>query len=57
MTHERRGVRRPAAIERHPCPTCDVPADSACRTGAGKTAAKYHTRRLQLVHRVAEDST
>ncbi|MFJ9591096.1 recombinase family protein [Streptomyces acidicola] len=45
----------PAAIERHPCPTCDVPAGSACRTGAGKTAVKYHTRRLQLVPRVAEE--
>ncbi|WP_434091516.1 zinc finger domain-containing protein [Streptomyces anulatus] len=44
-----------AAIERHPCPTCDVPAGSACRTGAGKTAVKYHTRRLQLVPRVAEE--
>ncbi|QCX82726.1 hypothetical protein C9F11_45850 (plasmid) [Streptomyces sp. YIM 121038] len=43
------------AIERHPCPTCDAPAGSACRTGAGKTAAKYHTRRLQLVPRVAEE--
>ncbi|MFF9402306.1 recombinase family protein [Streptomyces sp. NPDC014744] len=45
----------PAAIECHPCPTCDVPAGSACRTGAGKTAVKYHTRRLQLVPRVAEE--
>ncbi|MEU0844921.1 recombinase family protein [Streptomyces sp. NPDC005962] len=45
----------PTAIERHPCPTCDVPAGSACRTGAGKTAVKYHTRRLQLVPRVAEE--
>ncbi|WP_424922612.1 zinc finger domain-containing protein [Streptomyces sp. wa53] len=44
-----------SAIERHPCPTCDAPAGSACRTGAGKTAAKYHTRRLQLVPRVAEE--
>ncbi|MFF3159254.1 recombinase family protein [Streptomyces sp. NPDC057910] len=43
------------AIERQPCPTCDVPAGSACRTNAGKTAAKYHTRRLQLVPRVAEE--
>ncbi|MEU7688418.1 zinc finger domain-containing protein, partial [Streptomyces spectabilis] len=45
----------PAAIEHHPCPTCDVPAGSACRTGAGKTAVKHHTRRLQLVPRVAEE--
>ncbi|MEU7688342.1 recombinase family protein [Streptomyces spectabilis] len=45
----------PAAIERHPCPTCDVPAGLACRTGAGKTAAKYHTRRLQLVPQFAEE--
>ncbi|MBB5109959.1 DNA invertase Pin-like site-specific DNA recombinase [Streptomyces spectabilis] len=45
----------PAAIERHPCPTCGVPAGSACRTGAGKTAAKYHTRRLQLVPQFAEE--
>ncbi|MFC9932197.1 recombinase family protein [Streptomyces sp. NPDC127190] len=53
MTDE--GFDAPGAIERQPCPSCDVPAGAACRTGAGKTAAKYHTRRLQLVPRVAEE--
>ncbi|MFE0019849.1 hypothetical protein [Amycolatopsis sp. NPDC059021] len=38
-----------AAVERHPCPQCDVPAGSACRTRARKTAAKYHTARFILV--------
>ncbi|MGP4004039.1 zinc finger domain-containing protein [Streptomyces sp. 8N706] len=28
-----------AAVERQPCPQCGVPAGSACRTRAGKTAA------------------
>jgi len=37
------------AVERHPCPQCDVPAGSACRTRAGKVAAKYHTPRFILV--------
>lgn len=37
------------AVERHPCPQCNVPAGSACRTRAGKVAAKYHTPRFILV--------
>ncbi len=37
------------AVERHPCPRCDVTAGSACRTRAGKVAAKYHTPRFILV--------
>lgn len=38
-----------AAVERHPCPQCAVPAGSACRTRAGNTAARYHTARFVLV--------
>jgi hypothetical protein len=46
-----------AAIERHPCPQCDVPAGSACRTRAGKTAAKYHTARFILVPSLRDELT
>lgn len=46
-----------AAVERHPCPQCDVPAGSACRTRAGKTAAKYHTARFILVPALRDDLT
>ncbi|SEO83799.1 recombinase family protein [Amycolatopsis saalfeldensis] len=46
-----------AAVERHPCPQCDVPAGSACRTRAGKTAAKYHTARFILVPSLRDDLT
>ncbi|WP_434090998.1 zinc finger domain-containing protein [Streptomyces goshikiensis] len=34
------------AAERHDCPNCDAPADSACRTQGGKAAAKYHSLRF-----------
>lgn len=43
------------AVERHRCPKCDAPAGSACRTRAGKVAAKYHTPRFILVPAVRED--
>lgn len=46
-----------AAVERHPCPQCDVPAGSACRTRAGKTAAKYHTARFILVPSLRDELT
>jgi hypothetical protein len=46
-----------AAVERHPCPQCDVPAGSACRTRAGKTAAKYHTARSILVPPLRDELT
>ncbi|MFG2113903.1 recombinase family protein [Streptomyces sp. NPDC048718] len=36
-------------VERHPCPKCEAPAGSPCRTGAGKVAANYHTGRFALV--------
>ncbi|WP_078606385.1 recombinase family protein [Streptomyces violaceorubidus] len=36
-------------VERHDCPKCQAPAGSPCRTGAGKVAASYHTRRFALV--------
>lgn len=38
-----------AAVEGFDCPTCKVPAGSACRTRAGKVAPKYHTPRFMLV--------
>ncbi|WP_328992364.1 recombinase family protein [Kribbella sp. NBC_01245] len=44
-----------AAVERHPCPNCEVPAGSACRTRGGKTAAKYHTARFILVPALREE--
>lgn len=43
------------AVERHVCPQCAVPAGSACRTRAGKIAAKYHTARFVLVPALRED--
>jgi hypothetical protein len=46
-----------AAVERHPCPQCNVPAGSACRTRAGKTAAKYHTARFILVPALRDELT
>jgi hypothetical protein len=46
-----------AAVERHPCPRCAAPAGSACRTRAGRTAAKYHTARFILVPSLREDLT
>jgi hypothetical protein len=46
-----------AAVERHPCPQYDVPAGSACRTRAGKTAAKYHTARFILVSSLRDELT
>jgi len=44
-----------AAVERNPCPKCEVPAGSVCRTRAGKVAAKYHTARFTLVPALRED--
>ncbi|MEG8179754.1 recombinase family protein [Nocardia terpenica] len=46
-----------AAVERHPCPQCDVPAGSTCRTRAGKAAAKYHTARFILVPSLRDELT
>ena len=43
------------AVERHHCPKCDAPAGSACRTQAGRTAAKYHTARFILVPVLREE--
>jgi DNA invertase Pin-like site-specific DNA recombinase len=45
------------AVERHPCPGCAAPAGSACRTRAGRTAAKYHTARFILVPSLREELT
>jgi DNA invertase Pin-like site-specific DNA recombinase len=42
-------------IERRPCPKCEVPAGSACRTQGGKTAPKYHTARFVLVPALREE--
>ena len=44
-----------SAVERHDCPKCQAPAGSACRTRAGKTAAKYHTARFILVPALREE--
>jgi resolvase-like protein len=46
-----------AAVEHHPCPQCDVPAGSACRTRAEKTTAKYHTARFILVPALHDELT
>jgi DNA invertase Pin-like site-specific DNA recombinase len=43
------------AVERHPCPKCDVPAGSVCRTRSGTVAAKYHTGRFTLVAALREE--
>ena len=45
------------AVERYPCPGCAAPAGSACRTRAGRTAAKYHTARFILVPSLREELT
>src|SRR6185312_3089634 len=39
----------PKLIEERGCPTCRVPAASACRTASGNTAFRYHTARLLQV--------
>ena len=44
-----------AAVERHPCPKCEAPAGSACRTLRGKTAVKYHTPRFVQVSALRDD--
>jgi DNA invertase Pin-like site-specific DNA recombinase len=44
-----------AAVERHLCPKCEVPAGSTCRTRADKTASKYHTARFTLVAALREE--
>jgi hypothetical protein len=46
-----------ATVERHPCPQCEVPAGSTCRTRAGKTATKYHTARFILVSSLRDEFT
>ncbi|MFE0601651.1 recombinase family protein [Streptomyces sp. NPDC058892] len=38
-----------AAVEQFDCPTCEVSAESACRTRGGKVAPKCHTPRFMLV--------
>lgn len=47
--------RAASAVEQHPCPNCDAPAGSACRTRGGKTTAKYHTPRFVLVPVLREE--
>lgn len=47
--------RAASEVERHVCPNCAAPAGSACRTRAGKTAAKYHTGRFVLVPALREE--
>ncbi len=42
------------AVEHHPCPQCQTPPGSPCRTRGGKTAAKYHTARFILVPALRE---
>ncbi len=42
------------AVERHDCPKCAAPAESPCRTRAGRTAVKYHTSRFVLVPALRE---
>ena len=44
-----------AAVERNPCPACEVLPGSVCRTRGGKVAAKYHTPRFILVPALRED--
>lgn len=44
-----------AAAERLDCPTCGVPAGSACRTRSGNTAIKYHTARFILVPELRDE--
>jgi len=43
------------AVERQPCPKCQAPPGSPCRTRGGKTAAKYHTARFILVPALREN--
>jgi DNA invertase Pin-like site-specific DNA recombinase len=43
------------AVERHPCPKCQTPPGSSCRTRGGKTAVKYHTARFILVPALREN--
>ena len=47
--------RAAGAAERHPCPKCEAPAGSACRTRSGKVAARYHTARFILVPALREE--
>jgi DNA invertase Pin-like site-specific DNA recombinase len=44
-----------AAVERHPCPKCEAPSGSPCRTRADKVAVKYHTARFILVPALREE--
>lgn len=44
-----------AAIEALPCPMCQVPAGSVCRTRAERVAGKYHTARFALVSSLREE--
>lgn len=37
------------AVERHPCPRCEAPAGSPCRTNRGTVAPSYHTARHMQV--------
>lgn len=43
------------AVELHPCPQCDAPAGSCCRTRGGRVASKYHTARFALVPALREE--
>jgi DNA invertase Pin-like site-specific DNA recombinase len=44
-----------AAVEHHPCPKCEAPSGSPCRTRADKVAVKYHTARFILVPALREE--
>jgi hypothetical protein len=44
-----------AVVERNPCPACEVPSGSVCRTRGGKVATKCHTPRFILVPALRED--
>ncbi len=37
------------AIERHPCPHCEAPPGSVCRTRTGRVCSRYHTARFTQV--------
>ncbi|MGW0068113.1 zinc finger domain-containing protein [Streptosporangium sandarakinum] len=41
-------------VERRPCPRCDVPSGSPCRSRSGAVAGTYHTGRFARVPRLAK---
>lgn len=44
-----------SAIEQHPCPQCQAPVGSSCRTRSQRVASKYHTARFALVPALREE--